>query len=88
MFLRSKFKGTKTKFIPFFFPTEDDIPGNLPRVLLCGHIYCTFCLQSLECDSVIRCPECEVKIVFPFSGGHNSVVDSSKFKRITFIIDY
>nr|XP_004573086.1 RING finger protein 17 [Maylandia zebra] len=44
---------------------EDDIPGNLPRVLLCGHIYCTFCLQSLECDSVIRCPECEVVSTLP-----------------------
>ncbi|XP_063353651.1 RING finger protein 17 [Pelmatolapia mariae] len=44
---------------------EDDIPGNLPRVLLCGHIYCTFCLQSLECDSVIRCPDCEVESTLP-----------------------
>uniref|UniRef100_I3KFC2 Ring finger protein 17 n=1 Tax=Oreochromis niloticus TaxID=8128 RepID=I3KFC2_ORENI len=72
MFLRSKFKGTKQSlssssffFLFFFFFPEDDIPGNLPRVLLCGHIYCTFCLQSLECDSVIRCPECEVETTLP-----------------------
>lgn len=42
--------------------SEDDVDGNLPRVLLCGHIYCTSCLLSIQCDSVIRCPECEVKL--------------------------
>uniref|UniRef100_A0A3Q3MRH5 Ring finger protein 17 n=1 Tax=Mastacembelus armatus TaxID=205130 RepID=A0A3Q3MRH5_9TELE len=35
---------------------------NLPRVLLCGHIYCTSCLQSIQFDSVIKCPECELTL--------------------------
>ncbi|XP_028292804.1 RING finger protein 17 isoform X2 [Gouania willdenowi] len=39
---------------------EDGVEDNLPRFLLCGHIYCTVCLQSIECDNVIKCPECEV----------------------------
>ncbi|KAM6978397.1 RING finger protein 17 [Tautogolabrus adspersus] len=38
---------------------EDEVDGNLPHVLLCGHIYCTSCLLSIECDSTIRCPDCE-----------------------------
>uniref|UniRef100_A0A4W6DQE7 Ring finger protein 17 n=1 Tax=Lates calcarifer TaxID=8187 RepID=A0A4W6DQE7_LATCA len=47
---------------------EDEVDGNLPRVLLCGHIYCTCCLQSIQCDSVIRCPECEVESKLPEGG--------------------
>eukprot|EP00064_Thunnus_orientalis_P004775 superscaffoldBa00000447_g4787 len=45
-----------------FYLPEDEVDGNLPRVLLCGHIYCTSCLRSMEFSSVIRCPECEVKL--------------------------
>ncbi|XP_061749993.1 RING finger protein 17 isoform X2 [Nerophis ophidion] len=38
---------------------EDEVEGNLPRVLICGHIFCTSCLQSIESRNVVRCPECE-----------------------------
>ncbi|XP_022595844.1 RING finger protein 17 [Seriola dumerili] len=47
---------------------EDEVDGNLPRVLLCGHIYCTSCLRSIQCDTVITCPECEVKSTLPEGG--------------------
>ncbi|XP_071337551.1 RING finger protein 17 [Trachinotus anak] len=47
---------------------EDEVDGNLPRVLLCGHIYCTSCLRSIQCGSVITCPECEVKSTLPEGG--------------------
>ncbi|XP_058476020.1 RING finger protein 17 isoform X2 [Solea solea] len=51
-----------------FILPEDDTEGNLPRVLLCGHIYCTSCLQSLQCDDVIQCPDCEVETTLPRGG--------------------
>ncbi|XP_031169903.1 RING finger protein 17 [Sander lucioperca] len=47
---------------------EDEVDGNLPRALLCAHIYCTSCLLSIQCDSVIRCPECEVESNLPEGG--------------------
>ncbi|XP_068428378.1 RING finger protein 17 isoform X2 [Clinocottus analis] len=47
---------------------EDDSDGNLPRLLLCAHIYCTSCLLSIHCDGVIRCPECEVESTLPEGG--------------------
>ncbi|XP_034430715.1 RING finger protein 17 isoform X2 [Hippoglossus hippoglossus] len=47
---------------------EDDTDGNLPRVLLCGHIFCTSCLLSIQCDGVIKCPECEVESPLPEGG--------------------
>ncbi|XP_062258691.1 RING finger protein 17 [Platichthys flesus] len=47
---------------------EDDTDGNLPRALLCGHIFCTSCLLSIQCDGVIKCPECEVKSPLPEGG--------------------
>ncbi|XP_032385352.1 RING finger protein 17 [Etheostoma spectabile] len=47
---------------------EEDVDGNLPRVLLCAHIYCTSCLLSIQCDGVIRCPECEVESNLPEGG--------------------
>ncbi|XP_027147115.1 RING finger protein 17 isoform X2 [Larimichthys crocea] len=47
---------------------EDEADGNLPRVLSCGHIYCTTCLLSIQYDSVIRCPECEVEFTVPEGG--------------------
>lgn len=46
--------------VVFFLFSEDDVEGNLPRVLLCSHIYCTSCLLSIQYDGVIKCPECEV----------------------------
>ncbi|XP_063744191.1 RING finger protein 17 isoform X1 [Eleginops maclovinus] len=47
---------------------EDGVEGNLPRVLLCSHIYCTSCLLSIQRDSVITCPECEVDSTLPEGG--------------------
>ncbi|XP_041857081.1 RING finger protein 17 isoform X2 [Melanotaenia boesemani] len=55
---------------------EDDIPGNLPRILLCGHIFCTFCLLSVQCDDVIRCPNCEVESALPEGGVYGLQEDS------------
>ncbi|XP_074513953.1 RING finger protein 17 [Sebastes fasciatus] len=47
---------------------EDEVDGNLPRMLLCSHIYCTSCLMSIQCDGAIRCPECEVESTLPEAG--------------------
>ncbi|KAI3356062.1 hypothetical protein L3Q82_017326 [Scortum barcoo] len=42
-----------------FILPEDEVDGNLPRVLLCSHIFCTSCLLSIQTDGVVKCPECE-----------------------------
>ncbi|KAM7406894.1 hypothetical protein PAMA_002879 [Pampus argenteus] len=57
---------------------EGDVDGNLPRVLLCGHIFCTSCLQSIECSGVIRCPdsECSVESNLPEGGVYGLQEDS------------
>ncbi|XP_074550284.1 RING finger protein 17 [Halichoeres trimaculatus] len=55
---------------------EDEAEGNLPRVLVCGHIYCTSCLLSIECDGTIVCPECEVESILPEGGVHALQEDS------------
>ncbi|XP_054643204.1 RING finger protein 17 [Dunckerocampus dactyliophorus] len=47
---------------------ENEVEGNPPRVLICGHIFCTSCLQSIECSNVVRCPECEVASSLPEEG--------------------
>ncbi|XP_072300260.1 RING finger protein 17 [Eucyclogobius newberryi] len=52
---------------PYTLP-EDDVDGNLPRMLLCGHIYCCPCLRPLEQDNVITCPECQVESQLPEAG--------------------
>ncbi|XP_026150502.1 RING finger protein 17 [Mastacembelus armatus] len=59
-----------------FTLSEDEFEGNLPRVLLCGHIYCTSCLQSIQFDSVIKCPECEVELTLPEGGVYGLQEDS------------
>nr|XP_033473084.1 RING finger protein 17 [Epinephelus lanceolatus]XP_033473085.1 RING finger protein 17 [Epinephelus lanceolatus] len=56
---------------------EDDVDGNLPRVLLCAHIYCTSCLLSIQSDGVIKCPECEVESTLP-EGGVYGLQDDSR----------
>ncbi|KAK1902766.1 RING finger protein 17, partial [Dissostichus eleginoides] len=47
---------------------EDEVEGNLPRVLLCSHIYCTSCLLSIQSDDVITCPGCKVDSTLPEGG--------------------
>uniref|UniRef100_A0A8D3C827 RING finger protein 17 n=1 Tax=Scophthalmus maximus TaxID=52904 RepID=A0A8D3C827_SCOMX len=59
----------------FTIAEDDDAESNVPRVLLCGHIFCTSCLQSIQLDGVIRCPECEVKKHYQW---FNSVVRPGK----------
>uniref|UniRef100_UPI0037E8DC3E RING finger protein 17 n=1 Tax=Semicossyphus pulcher TaxID=241346 RepID=UPI0037E8DC3E len=56
---------------------EDEVEGNLPRVLLCGHIYCTSCLLSIQCDGTIKCPDCEVELTLP-EGGVNALQEDSR----------
>ncbi|XP_035531967.1 RING finger protein 17 isoform X2 [Morone saxatilis] len=60
----------------FTLPDEDEVDRHLPRVLLCGHIYCTSCLLSIQCESVIRCPECEVELTVPEGGVYELQEDS------------
>ncbi|XP_070694705.1 RING finger protein 17 [Pempheris klunzingeri] len=55
---------------------ENEVDGNLPRVLLCGHIYCTSCLVTNQCDNVIKCPECEVEWTLPEGGVYGLQEDS------------
>ncbi|XP_045910588.1 RING finger protein 17 isoform X2 [Micropterus dolomieu] len=59
-----------------FILPEDDVEGNLPRVLLCGHIFCTSCLLSIQYDSAIKCPECEVESALPEGGVYGLQEDS------------
>ncbi|KAF6717026.1 RING finger protein 17 [Oryzias melastigma] len=51
----------------FKLPENED-EGNLPRILTCGHIYCTNCLLSIQSDNVIRCPDCQVESTLPADG--------------------
>ncbi|XP_012993452.1 RING finger protein 17 isoform X2 [Esox lucius] len=55
---------------------EDEVVGNFPHVLLCGHIFCTICLRSLEYNNVILCPECKVESTLPEGGVDGLEVDS------------
>ncbi|XP_055070435.2 RING finger protein 17 isoform X1 [Misgurnus anguillicaudatus] len=56
---------------------EDDILGNLPRLLLCGHIFCTTCLRALESpQNVFTCPECQVNTTVGEDGFDGLEVDS------------
>ncbi|XP_068602714.1 RING finger protein 17 [Brachionichthys hirsutus] len=68
---------------------DDDDDGNAPRLLLCGHIYCTSCLLSIEFDNVIACPECEVETTVPGGGVYAlqedvriiGLIDASKMSK-------
>ncbi|XP_029980184.1 RING finger protein 17 [Sphaeramia orbicularis] len=60
---------------PYTIP-EDEVDGNLPRVLLCGHIFCTSCLLPIESGNVISCPECEVESTLPEGGVYGLQEDS------------
>ncbi|XP_014900531.1 RING finger protein 17 isoform X1 [Poecilia latipinna] len=56
---------------------EDKTDGNLPRILACGHIFCTNCLASIECEGAIRCPDCEFWATLP-EGGVNGLQEESR----------
>ncbi|KAL7866157.1 hypothetical protein SRHO_G00114040 [Serrasalmus rhombeus] len=46
--------------LPYTLP-EDEVVGNVPHVLHCGHIFCTVCLRTLESPrGFIACPECKM----------------------------
>ncbi|XP_021162995.2 RING finger protein 17 [Fundulus heteroclitus] len=47
---------------------DDKFDGNLPRLLLCGHTFCTNCLVSIQCEGIIRCPDCEIGSTLPEGG--------------------
>ncbi|KAJ8246735.1 hypothetical protein GJAV_G00254800 [Gymnothorax javanicus] len=55
---------------------EDEVVGNLPHMLLCGHVFCTSCLHSLEFESVVACPECKVESMLSEDGVEGLQVDS------------
>lgn len=56
---------------------EDEVLGNLPRVLLCSHIFCTTCLHALESQqNVITCPECQIDTNLGEDGVDGLEVDS------------
>lgn len=73
--------------IPACHFSEGKGDGNPPRVLFCGHFFCTSCLLSLQSDGVIRCPECEVNlpvILFFLLGEEvSSITNQSKFKKFS-----
>ncbi|XP_027878178.1 RING finger protein 17 isoform X1 [Xiphophorus couchianus] len=56
---------------------EDETDGNLPRILACGHIFCTNCLVSIQCEGAIRCPDCEFFATLP-EGGVNGLQEESR----------
>ncbi|XP_054602581.1 RING finger protein 17 isoform X2 [Nothobranchius furzeri] len=47
---------------------EDGVDANLPRVLLCGHIFCTNCLLTIQWESGVICPDCELESTLPETG--------------------
>ncbi|XP_056611045.1 RING finger protein 17 isoform X1 [Triplophysa dalaica] len=56
---------------------EDEVYGNLPRALLCSHIFCTTCLRALESpQNVITCTECEIETSLGEDGVDGLEVDS------------
>ncbi|XP_037542654.1 RING finger protein 17 [Nematolebias whitei] len=56
--------------MPAIYNPQDKVDGNLPRTLLCCHIFCTNCLLSIQCGSIIRCPDCEFESTLPETGVH------------------
>ncbi|KAG5852337.1 hypothetical protein ANANG_G00061320 [Anguilla anguilla] len=55
---------------------EDEVVGNLPHMLLCGHVFCTACLCSLEFGNIVVCPECKVESMLSEDGVEGLQVDS------------
>ncbi|XP_030198971.1 RING finger protein 17 isoform X1 [Gadus morhua] len=55
---------------------ELDNQGNLPHMLLCGHVFCSGCLLSLEDDKAVLCPDCAVESSLPEGGVYGLEVES------------
>ncbi|XP_035378869.1 RING finger protein 17 [Electrophorus electricus] len=61
---------------PYTLP-EDEVVGNLPHVLLCGHIFCVPCLRALVSpQGVITCPDCQMGTKVDEEGVDGLQVDS------------
>ncbi|KAG9271211.1 RING finger protein 17 [Astyanax mexicanus] len=45
--------------LPYTLPEDDEVVGNVPHVLLCGHIFCTVCLLESP-RGFITCHECKM----------------------------
>ncbi|XP_051782155.1 RING finger protein 17-like [Erpetoichthys calabaricus] len=45
---------------PYIVP-EDETVGNLPRLLLCGHVFCQSCLHDMKQVESVKCPHCGVE---------------------------
>ncbi|CAJ1079084.1 RING finger protein 17 isoform X4 [Xyrichtys novacula] len=67
-----------------FTLTEDGVEGNPPRMLLCGHNYCASCLQSMQSDDTIRCPECNVESTLP-EGGVSALKEDDRIIGLIYI---
>uniref|UniRef100_W5MXT7 Ring finger protein 17 n=1 Tax=Lepisosteus oculatus TaxID=7918 RepID=W5MXT7_LEPOC len=49
--------------------SEDEVVGNLPLVLVCGHVFCSSCLWSLASNGeVIVCPQCKAETQLSVDG--------------------
>ncbi|KAJ8352610.1 hypothetical protein SKAU_G00240860 [Synaphobranchus kaupii] len=55
---------------------EDEVVGNLPHMLLCGHVFCTACLRALEFRNIVVCPECKMESALSEDGVEGLQVDS------------
>ncbi|XP_057707623.1 RING finger protein 17 isoform X1 [Corythoichthys intestinalis] len=70
--------------------TDNEVESNLPRILICGHIFCTTCLQSMEFENAVKCPDCEVESILPEEGvyglqedtGIIGLIYSAKMKKM------
>jgi len=74
------------------YANSDDLPNRKPRVLDCGHHYCTGCLSQMQKVvgriRSIHCPECKERTrikqsvnKLPLSRGILDVIQSSAFHR-------
>ena len=54
-----------------------------PRLLSCGHTFCTPCLQQLSAGNTVNCPKCRSPTQLPPGGVHNlpKNTDISKMKE-------
>lgn len=55
------FHGVKLPLLSY--PENGDEDDCKPRLLSCGHVYCTTCLLAVGRDNVISCPECQVQFL-------------------------